>query len=315
MIFVNIENNFILYKPETMNKFLAFVVAAVLSGGVMTVTAQTKTQNLRKSIAEIAKENDGKLGVGVINFNTGDTLTYNGDELFPMAQLGNLPVGLLTLNIVDKQGGTLKYKVPVKASELQENAFCPLLNKYPNGDTEIALNDLVAYMIGFDDENATDILTRQIGGLSNVNQFLAENNVRGMKLNATQKDQNANYQRYYDNYSTPYAMLQLLRAYNSGKIINGNLKGYFNSLLQQVPAGTDRIRSGLPENVSLAHKTGSSQANAKGTYAATNDVGIFNMPNGDKVGLVVFLKDSKKNRVNRDRIIADVTKAVWADFQ
>lgn len=298
-----------------MNKLSVLAVAAALTCSTIMLSAQNSAQKLRKSIAGIAKEHDGKLGVGVINFNTGDTLTYNGDDLFPMAQLGNLPIGLLTLNIVDRQGASLSYKVPVKAHELQENSFCPLLNKYPKTDTEISLNDLVAYMIGFDDENATDILTRQIGGLNNINQFLTEQNIRGMKMTATQKDQNANYQRYYDNYSTPYAMIQLLRAYNSGKIINGNLKGYLNSLMKQVPAGVDRIRSGLPENVALAHKTGSSEANAKGVYAATNDVGLFSLPNGDQIGLVVFLKDSKGSRTSREQIIADVTKAVWTEWE
>lgn len=298
-----------------MNKLSVLAVAAALTCSTIMLSAQNSAQKLRKSIAGIAKEHDGKLGVGVINFNTGDTLTYNGDDLFPMAQLGNLPIGLLTLNIVDRQGASLSYKVPVKAHELQENSFCPLLNKYPKTDTEISLNDLVAYMIGFDDENATDILTRQIGGLNNINQFLTEQNIRGMKMTATQKDQNANYQRYYDNYSTPYAMIQLLRAYNSGKIINGNLKGYLNSLMKQVPAGVDRIRSGLPESVALAHKTGSSEANAKGVYAATNDVGLFSLPNGDQIGLVVFLKDSKGSRTSREQIIADVTKAVWTEWE
>lgn len=298
-----------------MNKFFVAILSLSMFYGASSVANASNKEQLRNKISTLAKESGGKLGVAVINLDTGDTLTYNGSDLFPMAQLGNLPIALLTLNIVDRQGGTLAYKVPVKAGELKENSFCPLLNKYPDQDTEISLNDLIAYMIGFDDENAADILTRQIGGVHNINQFLAEQNIKGMKMSATQKEQNLNYQRYYDNYTTPYAMVQLLRAYNSGKIINGNVKGYMNKLLQQVPAGSERIRAGLPETTVLSHKTGSSSANDKGLTAATNDVGIFTLPDGERIGLVVLLKDSKRKEAERDKIIADVTKAVYTDFQ
>ncbi|MGL5786766.1 MAG: class A beta-lactamase [Bacteroidales bacterium] len=299
-----------------MNKFFGAILSAGIFCSASSVATATNNEQLRERISTLAKESGGKLGVAVINLDTGDTLTYNGNDLFPMAQLGNLPIALLTLNIVDKQGGSLSYKVPVKAGELTENSFCPLRNKYSDQEnTEISLNDLIAYMIGFDDENAADILTRQIGGVHNINQFLSEQNIKGMKMSATQKEQNLNYQRYYDNYTTPYAMVQLLRAYNSGKILNGNAKGYMNKLLQQVPAGSERMRAGLPESTVLLHKTGSSATNSKGMYAATNDAGIFTLPDGNRIGLVVLLKDSKHKDAEREKIIADVTKAVYSDFK
>lgn len=288
-----------------------FVSIMVLMGMFCSANAQDFTKKLRGEIASIAKGCDGQLGVGVINLQTGDTLTYNGNELFPLSQTANLPIGLLTMSIVDRQNGSLDYKVNVEAGELEQNEFSPLRNKYGTQKSQISLNELIAYMVAFDDENATDILTKQVGGMANINTFLEEHGIKGMKIAATQKEQNTSSAKVYDNYSTPYGMCQLLRAFNSGNIINGEAKGYFSNLLMQIPAGVYRIKSGLPEDIRLEHKTGTSAKAKNGLYAATNDVGIFTTDSGRKIGLAVFVKDSKMSTSDRDKVISDVTKAVW----
>jgi beta-lactamase class A len=50
----------------------------------------------------------------------------------------------------------------------------------------------------------------------------------------------------------------------------------------------DRLKAGVPTNWSLAHKTGIS-GSWHGVTAATDDVGVLRVPDGDLVALVVFL--------------------------
>ncbi len=42
-----------------------------------------------------------------------------------------------------------------------------------------------------------------------------------------------------------------------------------------------------------------------------NDVGIFKLPNVNHVVLSVYLKDITEEREVTEKIIADITKAIW----
>ena len=74
--------------------------------------------------------------------------------------------------------------------------------------------------------------------------------------------------------------------------------------------GAERLKGELPEGTKVAHKTGSSGVN-DGIAAATNDIGIVTLPNGKQYAIVVFVSDSPDNEKTRDKIIANISKAVW----
>jgi hypothetical protein len=45
--------------------------------------------------------------------------------------------------------------------------------------------------------------------------------------------------------------------------------------------------------------------------AATNDAGIVTLPDGKHFAIVVFVTNSPENQDTRERVIAEITKAVW----
>lgn len=58
----------------------------------------------------------------------------------------------------------------------------------------------------------------------------------------------------------------------------------------------------------LGHKTGSSGTTPSGFTAVHNDVGIMQLPNGNKVIIVVFIKDSREKPEKNDEIMARIAK-------
>ncbi len=69
----------------------------------------------------------------------------------------------------------------------------------------------------------------------------------------------------------------------------------------------------LPAGTIVAHKTGTS-GTQKGNTAATNDIGIITLPNGEHLAIVVFVSDSPANEATREGVIAKVAKALWDRF-
>lgn len=69
-----------------------------------------------------------------------------------------------------------------------------------------------------------------------------------------------------------------------------------------------RIKGQLPQNVVVAHKTGTSDTNKEGVTAAINDIGIIKLPNGNSFAICVFVSNSSETMETNEKIIADIAK-------
>jgi beta-lactamase class A len=63
----------------------------------------------------------------------------------------------------------------------------------------------------------------------------------------------------------------------------------------------------------VAHRTGTSST-VNGVTAATNDVGLVTLPNGNHLAIAVFVSDSKADMVTREAAIAKISKMMWDEW-
>ena len=80
--------------------------------------------------------------------------------------------------------------------------------------------------------------------------------------------------------------------------------------MTETPTGARRLKGLLPVGTVVAHKTGSS-GTVNGLTAATNDVGIIQLPNGRYLAIAVFVSDSTADEAAREAVIAEVARAAW----
>ena len=59
----------------------------------------------------------------------------------------------------------------------------------------------------------------------------------------------------------------------------------------ETPVGLKRTKGLLPHGTGVAHKTGTSST-VNGVTAATNDVGLVTLLNGQHIAIAVFVSDS-----------------------
>ena len=83
----------------------------------------------------------------------------------------------------------------------------------------------------------------------------------------------------------------------------------------ETKTGPYRIKGQLPPGTPVAHKTGTSDTNKEGVAAAVNDVGIITLPDGKHVAIAVFVANSREDSATNEKIIADISRAVWDDFE
>ena len=103
-------------------------------------------------------------------------------------------------------------------------------------------------------------------------------------------------------------MSELLLKLYTQPILKPDSKTLLLDIMRRCETGLTRIKGVLPPATEVMHKTGT-------IGMTTNDVGIITLPNGaGHVVLSVFVKSSEKEIPERERAIAEVSRAVYDYF-
>ena len=276
-----------------------------------TSTALAQTDSLRARIDRIIGAAKGNIGVAIQHLEMMDTLALNDNGKYPMQSVFKFPLALAVLSQVDKGKFSLNQQVYVKKSDLWPNTWSPLREKYPDGNINIRLDELLRYTVSESDNNGCDILFRLLGGTNVVDQFVHNLGIKNIAITATEEEMAKEWEVQYRNWSSPSAMGHLLSMFYQGKILSRKSRNYLMQLLVKTSTGPGRLKGLLPEGTIVAHKTGSSGTNKIGITAATNDVGVITLPNDRHVVVVVFVSNSTADEKARDKVIASIAKIVW----
>jgi len=269
---------------------------------------------LREKIEKIVVREDATVGVGIMNLETGDTIIINGKKRFPMQSVYKFPLALAVLNQIDQGKLSLDQKIHLKKADMLPNTWSPLSKKYPDGDVDIALSEILSLTVSQSDNSGCDILFRLLGGTHPVNSYIHELVGDGIAIVSTEEEMHRDWDVQFKNWSTPGAMLQLLDIFYNGKMLSHESTGFLWNVLTETTTGPRRIKGLLPSGTKVAHKTGSSGSNKDGLTAANNDVGIVTLPNGKHFAIVVFVSNSTKDEKVTDNIIAEISKTTWNFF-
>ena len=275
-----------------------------------TQTATDKNAQLRKTIDSIVTQTDGKVGVSILNLDTRDTLTLNDTAHFPMQSAYKFPIAMAVLKQVDE--GKLKPDHQVFIDKkYYYKTHSPLLDSIPNGNVNVPLNRLVSLMVSLSDNVACDVLLDLIGGEAVANDYIHSLGVTDIAIVASEKKMAAAWDVQFTNWARPSAYTQLLDILNKGTALSKTSNDFLWKTMLETSTGPNRIRGLLPKELQVAHKTGTSGVTPDGLAAATNDVGIIFLPNGQKLAIAVFVSLSHADEATREKVIAQITKAAY----
>lgn len=283
--------------------YLTFVFAA-------SNAQQSALQQHLKTISENIK---GKVGASVLCIETGEATSYNGTRFFPMQSVFKFPIAMAVLDKVDKGAFTLSAKIHI-TKDMLPNMYSPIRDKYPDGNVDLTIKELLGSMVSLSDNIACDILLEHIGGAQEVETYLRRIGIKKIDIRASEKEMHAAWDVQYTNRAQPNEMIRLLKLFYSGKVLSEQSNAFLLQTMTETSTGLNRIKGLLPVGTIVAHKTGTSDTNDKGITAATNDVGIVTLPNGKHLAIAVFVSDSPANEKQREGVIAQIAKAAWDAF-
>ena len=121
--------------------------------------AQHRT--LRNEIASISVLAKGKVGVAMEVLEDGDTLSYHGNSRVVMQSVFKFPIAVAVLHQVDLGKLKLNKLVHITKQDLPKN-YSPLRDKYPEGNIDLPVSELLSYMVSLSDNDACDILLNKV---------------------------------------------------------------------------------------------------------------------------------------------------------
>ena len=128
---------------------------------------------LQKQIEQIAALAKGRVGVAAEVFETGESVSLNPHDHYPMQSVYKLPIGMAVLAQVDRGKLKLEQRVRVEKSDLVgPGLHSPIRDRNPNG-VELSLSELLRFAVSESDGTASDVLLKLVG-VEAVTKYLGE---------------------------------------------------------------------------------------------------------------------------------------------
>jgi beta-lactamase class A len=290
-----------------------YLFPAIFLLSLSTFTANAQHQALRNEINRIAASSKSKIGVAVSLLETGDTLTYHNQDHYVLHSVAKLAIAMTVLREVDRGRFKLNQQIHITKADLPPT-YSPLADKYPEGNVDVPVDILINYMISLSDNNACDILLKQLGGTKPVEDFVHGLGISAIVIKASEAQMAAAWPIQYSNWCQPYTQVQLLNNLFNRSALSQSSSDFLWRALLATSTGPKRLKGMMPVSTPVAHKTGTSSTNDKGLTPATNDVGIIVLPNGRHLAIAVFITDSYDPLATRELLIARIARAAHDEF-
>lgn len=278
----------------------AMAAGAVTLGGVAKA-ASTEFSGLERRVAAIEKASGGRLGVAVLDTETGARFGYRAEERFPMCSTFKALLAGAVLKRVDDGRERLDRIVRYMESDVLE--WAPVTRQHvAKGVTVGALCEAA---VTLSDNTAANLLLKTIGGPAGLTAFARELGDPITRLDRTEPTLNEALPGDPRDTSSPMWMMRDLQKLALRNVLAPPSRERLVAWLLACKTGEGKLRAGLPAGWKIGDKTGS------GDRGTENDLAIV-WPAERRIPVLVavYLTGATVNHEHVLAAIAAVGKAV-----
>ena len=264
---------------------------------------------LHIELQQLVSKYDAMVGIALIT-DRGDTVTVNNDEHYPLMSVMKLHQAVYVAHCLDSLGLDMGYEICVNKEDLKPNTYSPLRDRYPDGGITLTVGELLCYTLQHSDNNACDLLFDRFGRPAAVDAYVRSLGFAEFAISATEDDMHRDAELCHSNCSTPLEAARYIDWLYNGCYGGVNLQ-YVRQVLLDCRTGLQRIPAGVPADVKVAHKTGTSDCDALGRWVAVNDVAYVILPDGRNYSLVVFVGNAGEDFAAVEQLIANISREVY----
>ncbi|MDN0086630.1 class A beta-lactamase [Yersinia nurmii] len=267
--------------------------------------AKSAGQSLSEQLAALEEKAQGRLGVSLINTQSGKELQYRGNEAFPFCSTFKLVLAAAILRKSMSQPALLEKHITYSEADLL--SYAPIARENLGKGMTVAA--LCAAALQYSDNTAANLLIQQLGGLEGVNKFTQSLGDTAFRLDRWEPELNSAIPGDPRDTTTPSSMAALVKKIQFGDGLAPAQQQQLAQWLKGNTTGNASIRAGVPAGWVVGDKTGS------GDYGTTNDVAILWPPTGAPLILAVYFTQHKKDAESRRDVLAKATRIILAEYK
>lgn len=300
-------------------------------------------RRLGERIDILGRSFDGDIGIAVQDVHTGEVLDFDGRTFFPQQSVSKFWVALAALNAADEGRKDLGMAVVLRPSDITLFHQPVATQIRAAGSYSTTLDALLTRALQQSDNTCNDFVLRAIGGPKVVRAFLAAKNIEGIRFGPGERQMQSRIagltwrQEYsvgnafhrarsniplvqrraaFDAYvanpvdgAQPVAVVNALSRLRRGELLSADSTAQLLEIMSHTRTGPKRLKGGLSEGWSLAHKTGTGQQ-LGAIQAGYNDIGILTSPNGQSYAVAVMIRRTSAPIWSRMLVMQNVVRAV-----
>ena len=121
------------------------------------------------------------------------------------------------------------------------NTYSPCGRSFPTRISRLQ-QELMQYSISQSDNNACDILIEYAGGIKHINDYIHRLSIDSFNLSETEDGMHSSFEAVYRNWSTPSAMVRLLRTADEKELFsNKELKDFLQTMID-TETGANKLK-------------------------------------------------------------------------
>lgn len=263
----------------TRRDLLGLALAAALAPEARAASGAGALKAIRKRVG-------GRLGVHVLDSQSGKRLTLDDDSRYAMASTFKLPLVAALLWQVDHGAFPLTQILPFSKSDLLANS--PILQKaVEQGVGELTVRDLCGAAVAYSDNAAANILLKAMGGPEALTKFMRSIGDETTRMDRIEPDLNSNLTGDERDTTTPHAMVESLLKIFTQDVLSLASRALLIDWMITSRTGLDRVRKGLPKSWQTGDKTGTGQ------NGAFNDLIVTWPPQRRPILIAVYMSESQ----------------------
>lgn len=237
-------------------------------------------------LKNIHKRVGGRLGVHILDSQSGKRVAYDDDSRFAMASTFKMSLAAALLWQVDHGAFPLEHTLPIGQANLLANS--PVLEpQVSSGVSAMSVRDLCAAAVSFSDNAAANVLLGAMGGPTSLTSFARSIGDEVTRFDRIELELNSNLPGDPRDTTTPRAMADAMLKIFTQDVLSLTSRALLIDWMAAARGGLNRVRAGFPKSWHAGDKIGT------GENGAFNDLVIAWPPDRRPILAAVFMSESK----------------------
>lgn len=283
-------------------------LAATLAAAAGTVAPAPKSVRDHRGLASIRKRIGGRLGVHVLDSQSGKRIGLDDQARFAMASTFKLPLAAALLWQVDHQAFDLERTLAISPSDVIHNS--PSVQaKLAQGATSMTIRELCQAVITASDNGAANVLLAGIGGPAALTAFFRSFGDEVTRFDRIEPELNSNLPADPRDTTTPAAMVDSLLKIFTQNVLSLPSRALLIEWMGASHTGMKRVRAGLPPGWQAGDKSGT------GANGAVNDLLVAFPPGRRPILAAVYMSESKLSTDELSAAHAEIGAIIASEFK